>query len=38
MACHVAARAAVKYGYTNVYVMPEGSQGWEKSGKKLEKA
>jgi rhodanese-related sulfurtransferase len=37
MACHQAAGAAVKYGYTSVFVMPEGSQGWAKAGKPLEK-
>jgi rhodanese-related sulfurtransferase len=28
-ACHEAAEAAIKLGYTNVYVMPEGIAGWE---------
>jgi rhodanese-related sulfurtransferase len=37
MACHEAARAAVKYGYTKVFVMPAGSMGWEKAGKPTEK-
>jgi rhodanese-related sulfurtransferase len=37
MACHEAARAAVKYGYTKVFVMPAGSAGWAKAGKTLEK-
>ena len=37
MACHAAARAAVKYGYTNVFVMPEGIVGWKKAGKPTEK-
>jgi rhodanese-related sulfurtransferase len=37
MACHEAARAAVKYGYTNVFVMPSGIAGWEKAGKPVEK-
>jgi rhodanese-related sulfurtransferase len=37
MACHQAARAAVKYGYTSVFIMPEGIQGWAKAGKTLEK-
>ena len=37
MACHVAARAAVKYGYTKVFVMPAGIVGWEKAGKAVEK-
>ena len=37
MACHQAARAAVALGYKNVFVMPAGSQGWEKAGKPVEK-
>lgn len=36
MACHEAARAAVKYGYTNVSIMPDGIEGWKKAGKPLE--
>jgi rhodanese-related sulfurtransferase len=37
MASHAAAREAVKLGYTNVFVMPDGIQGWVKAGKKVEK-
>jgi rhodanese-related sulfurtransferase len=37
MACHQAARAAVSYGYKNVYIMSAGIQGWEKAGKPVEK-
>lgn len=37
MACHEAAREAVKHGYKNVFVMPAGIQGWEKAGKPVEK-
>ena len=37
MACHEAARAAVKYGYRNVYIMSAGIQGWQKAGKPVEK-
>jgi len=37
MACHQAARAAVAYGYKNVFIMPAGIQGWEKAGKPVEK-
>jgi rhodanese-related sulfurtransferase len=37
MACHEAARAAVQYGYKNVYIMSAGIQGWEKAGKPVEK-
>jgi len=36
MACHEAARAAVKYGYKNVFIMSEGIQGWQKAGKSVE--
>jgi rhodanese-related sulfurtransferase len=38
MACHAAAREAVKYGYTKVFVMPAGIVGWKKAGKPTEKA
>jgi len=38
MACHEAARAAVKLGYTQVFIMPAGIQGWEKAGKPVEKS
>jgi rhodanese-related sulfurtransferase len=37
MACHEAARAAVTYGYKNVYIMSAGIQGWQKAGKPVEK-
>jgi len=37
MACHQAARAAVKLGYKNVFIMSEGIQGWQKAGKAVEK-
>jgi rhodanese-related sulfurtransferase len=37
MACHGAARAAAKAGYRNVFIMPAGSEGWVKAGKKVEK-
>jgi rhodanese-related sulfurtransferase len=37
MACHEAARAAVTYGYKNVYIMSAGIQGWQKAGKAVEK-
>jgi rhodanese-related sulfurtransferase len=36
MACHQAARAAVELGYKNVFVMPDGIQGWKKAGKAVE--
>ena len=32
MASHHAAREAAKLGFTKVYVMPEGIDGWVKSG------
>jgi rhodanese-related sulfurtransferase len=28
-ACHIGAEAAIKLGYKNVYIMPEGIAGWE---------
>jgi rhodanese-related sulfurtransferase len=37
MACHQAARAAVNFGYKNVYIMSAGIQGWEKAGKRVER-
>ncbi len=37
MACHEAAREAVKLGYTNVFIMPAGIAGWERSGRSVEK-
>jgi len=33
MASHAAAREAAQLGYTRVYVMPDGIQGWLKAGK-----
>jgi len=38
MASHAAAREAAQLGYTRVYVMPEGIQGWLKAGKPTEPA
>lgn len=32
MACHKAARVAVKLGYSNVWVMPKGLDGWKEAG------
>ncbi len=37
MASHEAARAAVQYGYKNVFVMPAGIKGWEKAHQPVEK-
>ncbi len=36
-ACHTAAAEAVKLGYKNVYILPQGIMGWEKAKKPLEK-
>lgn len=33
MACHTAARQAVALGWTNVFVLPPGIQGWSTAGK-----
>ena len=30
-ACHVGAQAALKLGYRNVFIMPEGIAGWESA-------
>jgi len=38
MASHEAARRAVELGYQNVYVMPDGIEGWAKAGKPVERA
>lgn len=37
MASHEGAGRAIDFGYTNVYVMTEGTAGWEKAGKPLKK-
>ena len=37
MASHDAAKLALKSGYTNVYVMTDGIQGWKKAGKPTQK-
>jgi rhodanese-related sulfurtransferase len=34
MASHDAARRAVQLGYSRVFVMPDGIDGWAKAGKK----
>ncbi len=36
-ACHQGARAAIKLGYKNVFIMPEGIAGWEKAKLPTEK-
>src|SRR5213076_597591 len=36
MACHQGARAALSFGYKNVYIMSAGIQGWQKAGKTVE--
>lgn len=33
MASHKGAGRALKFGYTNVFVMSEGTAGWTKAGK-----
>jgi rhodanese-related sulfurtransferase len=35
MASHEDARRALQAGYTRVFVMPEGIDGWIKAGKKV---
>lgn len=36
MACHEGAGSALKQGYKNVFVMPDGIRGWEKAAKPVE--
>jgi rhodanese-related sulfurtransferase len=36
MASHMGARVALKNGYTNVKVLPDGIDGWMKAGKAVE--
>ncbi len=36
MASHRGAGRAISMGYTNVYVMSEGSAGWVKAGKPVQ--
>lgn len=36
MASHQAARRAAKMGYTRVFVMPDGIDGWVKAGLPVE--
>jgi len=36
MASHAADREAAKLGYTNVWVMPDGIQGWLKAARPVE--
>ena len=38
MASHRGAGRALKMGYTNVFVMSEGSSGWVKAGKKVQQS
>ncbi len=37
-ASHKAAKRAVELGYTNVFILPAGIQGWEAAGKPTERA
>jgi len=36
MASHEGAGRALKLGYTNVFLMPQGIRGWVKAGKKTQ--
>lgn len=36
MASHRGAGRALKLGYTNVFVMPDGMEGWKKAGKPIQ--
>ena len=36
MASHRGAGRALEMGYTNVFVMPEGIDGWVKAGKPVQ--
>ena len=36
MASHKGAGRAKSFGYTNVYIMPEGIKGWTKAGKQVQ--
>jgi rhodanese-related sulfurtransferase len=37
MASHQAAGRAVEMGYKNVFVMPDGIDGWVKAGRPVER-
>ncbi len=37
MASHRGAGRALELGYTNVFVMSEGTAGWEQAGKPFQK-
>ena len=37
MECHHAARRAVEFGYQDVFIMPDGIDGWVKGGQKASK-
>ncbi|HLG20720.1 MAG TPA: hypothetical protein VI895_13015 [Bdellovibrionota bacterium] len=37
MASHDAARRAAKFGYKNLFVMPDGIDGWEAAKKRVER-
>ena len=36
MACHEGAGSAVKLGYKNVFVMPDGIAGWKRAQRPVE--
>ena len=37
MASHKGAVRAASFGYTNVHVMSEGTEGWNKAGKPVQR-
>jgi len=38
MACHEGARAALKFGYKNVFIMSAGIQGWRRPASRSRRA
>ena len=35
MECHKAARRAAELGYSSLFIMPAGIDGWTKAGKRV---